>query len=153
MTQGRLSSTLRLLRVGCLVVVTAISCSDTGSALIALDLEITVENEAGDTVPNVRIWLEDNYFAWKLFSRKGRHLVCTTDEFGQCSGEIRYRYAVRRYQWQKVQSGPTAPTRFEIKVERDGQLTTLGYLPPLASKQLHGLETVSFTGVVHSGRI
>lgn len=123
-------------------------CSDVALALVNLDLEVTASSERGAPISNAEVWLVHHGLPRNADPSKRRHLVCTTDSTGWCSGKVRYTYDVYYPPWRKLKGPPTSPDKFEIAVKQDGQLRSLGFLPPLASHQMQGLETVRFNGGV-----
>lgn len=146
---ARLKMSLSFQRTASLMLLLAIAfpgCTDTGLALVALELEIVVVSADGVPMPNAEVLLEDHHLPRGNDPRKRHHYVCTTDRSGKCNGNVDYMYAVRRRPWQKVRTGPIPGGRFELLVQRGGQVESLGFLPQLRSDQLHGATPVSFSG-------
>lgn len=123
-------------------------CSDVGLALVNLDLEVTASSEQGAPISNREVWLVHHGLPRNADPSKRRHLVCTTDSSGWCAGEVRYSYDVYLPPWRKPKGPLTSGDDFEIAVKQEGQLRSLGFLPPLAGHQVQGFETVRFSGSI-----
>ena len=125
-------------------------CCHAGSGLVALDLGVRAQTATGAPLAETQIWLLDHDLPRSSDAEKRRHLVCTTDSTGRCTGSVSYWYEIKHSPWQKDEGSPTSATRFEIAAELEGQLKSMGFLPPLKSHQVHGLEQIQFTGQVEN---
>lgn len=143
-------SVQRTLLVMPLIAVAFSGCTDTGLALVALELQVTAISADGMPVANAEVLLEDHHLPPRNDLGKRNHHLCTTDRSGKCAGKVEYTYAVRRRPWQKVRSGPIPGDRFELLIQRRNRVDSLGFLPPLRSDQLHGATPVTFSGTVRS---
>lgn len=126
------------------------ACADVGSALVDLRLSIGVKTSEGHPVSEAKIWFTDHKLPRQYRDNQPQSPICTTDRRGRCSAVVHYRYTVHRWPWQQApRSADTPPDRFELAATvEDGRRISLGFLPPLTSSQLHGLEEVGFQTTV-----
>lgn len=107
--------------------------------MIAIELQINASISTGEPLSGGSVWLEDREMPVDDPDRE--HMVCETDNNGRCSGQVKYRYAVRL----PLGSGRKIPRnqaeRFQIRVVSPDEEVSIT-LPPLTSDQLHGFEPV-----------
>ena len=133
----------------------ALGCSDTGSALIDMRLEIYLIAANGSPVEATKVYFKDHDLPRRQKSNGPQEAICTSDEAGRCAARVRYRYSITTPQWllalrRAAHSSKVDPLidRFELLVPSNGNLQRLSFLPPPSPLELHGFETIEVLATV-----